>query len=83
MDFLATFYTHYGAMRFNKFCSKEGIAAKMAPVPRELSASCGVCVRFKADQAPALAEHVDMERCYSISTDGGYIVIGCVGEETI
>ena len=73
MDYLATFFTHYGAMRFHKHCLAKSVNAKMAPVPRELSASCGVCVRFKADCAPVAEEHEDMERCYSISPDGGYV----------
>ena len=44
----------------------------MSPVPRELSASCGVCVRFEADSAPITAEHEDMERCYAIADNGAY-----------
>ena len=72
MEYLATFHTHYGATRFHQHCGKEGIPAKMSPVPRELSASCGVCVRFTAANAPETAEFEDMERCYIISPDGKY-----------
>ena len=72
MDYLATFHTHYGAMRFQKYCKKEGISAKMAPVPRELSASCGVCVCFAAANAPSPEEHEDMEHCYTMGEDGIY-----------
>ena len=72
MEHLATFYTHYGAMRFYKYCEKNGVSAKMMPVPRELSASCGVCVRFEAACAPKTAEHEDMERCYVITADYAY-----------
>ena len=79
MNYLATFYTHYGAMRFHKHCKKESIPAKMTPVPRELSASCGVCVRFEAASASDIAKHEDMECCYTIGNDGTYDVIseGC------
>lgn len=73
MEYLATFYTHYGAMRFHKHCKKDGIPAKMAPVPRELSASCGVCVRFEAVCVPEIAEHEDMEQCYAVTADGKYV----------
>ena len=82
MEYLATFYTHYGAMRFNKSCEKEGIAAKMAPVPRELSSSCGVCVRFTADFAPEASEHEDMERCYTIGSNGAFEGVGDNSEFT-
>ena len=73
MDYLATFYTHYGAMRFYKHCLSKGLAARMAPVPRELSASCGVCVRFADAAMPSPAEHEDMERCYMEAADGAYL----------
>ncbi|MCL1809734.1 MAG: DUF3343 domain-containing protein [Clostridiales bacterium] len=72
MELLATFYTHYGAMRFHKRCAKEGMLSKMAPVPRVLSASCGVCVRFEAACAPNAEEHEDMERCYTVAASGAY-----------
>ena len=72
MKYLATFYTHFGAIRFHKKCVMENMPAKMAPAPRELSASCGVCVRFEASCAPPESENEDMERCYFITHDGTY-----------
>jgi len=75
VNYLATFYTHYGAMRFSKHCKKESIPSKMTPVPRELSSSCGVCVRFDATSTPDINEHEDMECCYSIESDGGYTLL--------
>ena len=75
MNHLATFYTHYGAMQFNKYCKKSDICAKMAPVPRELSASCGVCVFFSASDAPKSDEHEDMECCYLVSANGAYSTV--------
>ena len=72
MKYLATFYTHYGAMHFHKHCVKEGVSAKMAPVPRELSASCGVCVRFESERAACISDHADMECCYVVATDGSF-----------
>ena len=75
MEYLATFYTHYGAMRFHKHCEENGISAKMSPVPRELSASCGVCVRFESVCSPNIAEHEDMEDCYSVAENGAYVPV--------
>jgi hypothetical protein len=73
LEYLATFYTHYGAMRFHKNCQKEGIFAKMMPVPRELSSSCGVCVFFEAVSASKTEEHEDMECCYALNNEGKWI----------
>lgn len=66
MELLSTFFTHYGAMRFFKYCQSAQIPARMQPVPRELSASCGVCVRFQDQQPPLITEHEDMEHCYAV-----------------
>ena len=50
MIYIATFYSHFGAVRFKKECKKENISAEAMPVPRNLSSSCGTCVRFETDK---------------------------------
>jgi len=75
MDYLATFYTHYGAMSYDKHCRKNNIPAKLSPVPRSISASCGTCVRFTAQVPPRAGEHEDMERCYIINGNEEYTKI--------
>ena len=49
MEYIATFYSRFGAVRFKKICEETGITAKAMPVPRLLSSSCGTCVRFQAE----------------------------------
>lgn len=44
-SYIVTFYSHFGAVRFKKLCDARGILAKVMPVPRNLSSSCGTCVR--------------------------------------
>ena len=51
MIYIATFYSHFGAVRFKKECKKENISAEAMPVPRDLSSSCGTCVKFETDKA--------------------------------
>ena len=46
--YLATFHTHLSAMLSCQALQEAGIAARMTPVPRSLSSSCGTCVRFEA-----------------------------------
>lgn len=48
MRMVATFFSHFGAMRFARLCRGRGVAAELMPVPRSLSSSCGTCVRFEA-----------------------------------
>lgn len=47
MTSIATFYSHFGAIRFKRSCDREGISARIMPVPRDLSSSCGTCVQFE------------------------------------
>ena len=49
MTYIATFYSHYGAIQFRKNCEKMHLEALVMPVPRNLSSSCGTCVRFVAE----------------------------------
>lgn len=48
-EYIATFHSHFGAMRFQKTKLKEGNNAQLQPVPRDLSSSCGTAVRFFQD----------------------------------
>ncbi|MCL2391610.1 MAG: DUF3343 domain-containing protein [Oscillospiraceae bacterium] len=75
MNYLATFHTHYGALQFNKYCQKNKMPSKMAPVPRGLSASCGVCVYFDGDYTKNTADHEDMDCCYTITASGNYEIV--------
>ena len=49
-DYIATFFSHFGAMSFKKKCEKEGYPATIMPVPRNLSSSCGTCVKFLLEE---------------------------------
>lgn len=56
MNYIATFFSHFGAMRYKKELDSEGIEASMMPVPRFLSSSCGTCVSYSSD-APHMSSH--------------------------
>ena len=59
-DYIATFFSHFGAMSFKKKCEKEGYPATIMPVPRNLSSSCGTCVRFHTEaDFPEKTEEVE------------------------
>lgn len=54
-QYIATFFSHFGAVRFQHLCVERGWQAQLRPVPRSLSSSCGTCVVFQA----AALENVD------------------------
>ena len=62
MTYIATFYSHFGAIRYKKLCQLHGMAATLMPVPRDLSSSCGTCVRYEGETPcpePSCPEEVE------------------------
>lgn len=46
MKYIALFYTHYGAIKYSKFLKSKNVENEIMPVPRALSSSCGICIKF-------------------------------------
>ncbi len=57
--YIATFYSHFGAIRFRRICQELGWTAKVMPVPRDLSSSCGTCVRYEGALPGQIPEEVE------------------------
>ena len=68
MTCIATFFSHFGAIRFKKYCEKQGWTARVMPVPRDLSSSCGTCVRYEG-QCPDVAPE-EVEQIVAITAEG-------------
>ncbi len=80
--YIATFYSHFGAMRFQRFCAGLGLKARTMPVPRNLSSSCGTCTRFECEEIPSYEEHKDELEAIVRVVDGGYEPVYSIeGEE--
>ena len=74
MIFIATFYSHFGAMHCKKTCDETGISARMMPVPRMLSSSCGTCVRIEAEDAAMIPRTEESEQI-ALEEPGGYRIL--------
>jgi hypothetical protein len=46
----------------------------MMPVPRQLSSSCGTCVRVEAESADAFPRTEEMEQV-ALEQEGGYTIL--------
>lgn len=46
MTYIATFFTHFAAVNFQRQLKSSGQKPMLMPVPRKLSSSCGTCVKF-------------------------------------
>ena len=63
-EFIATFHTHLSALMTSRALTDLGVQARMMPVPRKLSSSCGTCVRYLAEEANLSAMDEDVEAVY-------------------
>ena len=69
--YLATFHTHLSALLSHQALSRAGCPARMMPVPRSLSSSCGTCVRYQAQEDCRELLDRDAEALY-LEEEGGY-----------
>ena len=60
--YIATFYSHFGAIRYERMLRKNGIRGQLMPVPRSLSSSCGTCVRFEAESWDTIEPQEETEQ---------------------
>ncbi len=69
--YIATFYSHFGAIRFRRLCQEQGWPAQVMPVPRDLSSSCGTCVRYEGDRpCPGTAVPEEVEQIVRVTKNG-------------
>ncbi len=71
---LATFDITSMAVLFERVCRKEGIAAKVIPVPRSISTSCGLACEFPCGEEERVRElsekkHVDVSSYHTLGDD--------------
>jgi len=70
-DYIATFFSHYDALAFFNFLKGRGITAKLMPVPRKVSSSCGTCVSFASDAEIDCTDH-EVDAVY-VQTAGTFV----------
>lgn len=63
--YIATFFSHFGAIRFSRDLKERGIAGRLMPVPRRVSSSCGTCVRFEAESDTAVRDE-ELEQLFLV-----------------
>lgn len=74
-QFVATFHTHLSALRSCRALEKDGgTRARMAPVPRALSSSCGTCVFYQGDKPMLPLMDRDLEAVYRRTENGFELV---------
>lgn len=71
--YVATFHTHVSALMTCRALTSAGISARMAPVPRKLSSSCGTCVFYQAEEPSLPFMEEDVEKVYLEDAIRGFV----------
>lgn len=70
MQYIATFFTHSGAVKYRRWLEKYNIGVKIMPVPRQLSSNCGLAARFELEADIRNYISADIEKLYQITPEG-------------
>ena len=74
-QFVATFHTHLAALRSCRAVQRAGDPeARMAPVPRSLSSSCGTCLFYRWEDPLVSLMDRDLEAIYR-AEEKGYVLV--------
>ncbi len=49
MEYMILFFTHSGAIKFERKCKKNNITCELMPVPRILSSNCSISAKINYD----------------------------------
>ncbi len=74
MQYIATFYTHLGAVKYNRFLQKKGLSAETMPVPRKYSSNCGIGVKFSTTEDIKTLISEDIEKIFLIQDGTGRLI---------
>ena len=68
---IVTFRTTTGAMAMEQICKEQGVAGRLIPVPRTITAGCGMCWSAPMEERQTIEElvvaaHFDVDGIYSV-----------------
>ncbi len=68
---VVTFRTTTGAMAMERLCREQGVPGRLIPVPRSITAGCGMCWAAPREAREAvenlvIKEHLDVDGIYAI-----------------
>jgi len=77
---IGIFSSIHFVLKAEKLLKKTGLAVETIPVPRKISADCGIAISFSAGDVPKVRElleekKVRLQGIYILSPDGTYSVV--------
>ena len=74
MDYMVLFFTHSGAIKFDRRCRKEEIPCELMPVPRYLSSNCSVSAKiiYNGDINNLIDDEI--EKIFTLENHGALLI---------
>lgn len=74
MEYMVLFFTHSGAIKFQRKCKRKDIQCELMPVPRVLSSNCSISARIKIEDG--IEDFIDdeVEKIFLIQDDDNKLV---------
>lgn len=73
-EYIAVFFTHSGAIKFNRKAKANNMECELMPVPRKLSSNCGIGAKFNFDKDIMELVDEEVEKIFIVK-DGKYELV--------
>lgn len=70
---VVTFHTTSEAMAMESSCKKDGVPGRLIPVPRQISAGCGLAFSSPAQERKCILDYME-NRNLKYETEGIYVI---------
>lgn len=73
MEYMVLFFTHSGAIKFDRKCKKKNTPCELMPVPRTLSSNCSISAKIKTDEIDELIDD-EVEKIFYIGENENKLI---------
>lgn len=70
MEYIATFFTHSGAVKYKRHIKRLGVDVELLPVPRRLSSDCGIGAKFQTQRDVRTLISDDIDKLFLMEEAG-------------
>ncbi len=74
MEYMVLFFTHSGAIKFQRKCDKNNIPCELMPVPRNLSSNCSISAKVEIENKIEVWIDDEIEKIFLIQNNDNILV---------
>lgn len=74
MEYMVLFFTHSGAIKFQRKCDKNNIPCELMPVPRNLSSNCSISAKVEIENKIEVWIDDEIEKIFLIEENENKLI---------